>query len=161
MRRTVGPMTIGMVAMAGLTAALSLQNLAFALIGHDLDVPGQDFLILRQLRLDLGRDHRIADGLARCRTVFRRLLRLSVCSDRRQETADEETRLGQELGQILQHVAALERLDTSGIEPLAHALEVVNVVREDGISNRPDREALLANAPATEAGFFAVPKIIE
>jgi aspartyl-tRNA(Asn)/glutamyl-tRNA(Gln) amidotransferase subunit C len=76
-------------------------------------------------------------------------------------TADEEARLGHELGQILQHVTALERLNTSGIEPMAHALEVVNVVRKDGISNRPDREALLANAPATEAGFFAVPKIIE
>jgi aspartyl-tRNA(Asn)/glutamyl-tRNA(Gln) amidotransferase subunit C len=74
---------------------------------------------------------------------------------------EEETRLTEQLGHILQHIAALERLDTSGIEPMAHALDVVNALREDRVTNERNTEVLLANAPAADAGFFVVPKIIE
>jgi aspartyl-tRNA(Asn)/glutamyl-tRNA(Gln) amidotransferase subunit C len=35
------------------------------------------------------------------------------------------------------------------------------VLREDAVTNRPDREALLANAPDRDGPFFKVPKIIE
>jgi aspartyl-tRNA(Asn)/glutamyl-tRNA(Gln) amidotransferase subunit C len=74
---------------------------------------------------------------------------------------EEESRLTEQLAHILQHMAALERLDTSGVEPMAHALDVVNTLRDDQVTNQGDTEALLANAPATDAGFFVVPKIIE
>jgi aspartyl-tRNA(Asn)/glutamyl-tRNA(Gln) amidotransferase subunit C len=74
---------------------------------------------------------------------------------------DEERRLTEQLGHILQHMAVLERLDTSGVEPMAHALDVVNAVRDDRVTNQQNAEALLANAPAADANFFVVPKIIE
>ncbi|MGH7927789.1 MAG: Asp-tRNA(Asn)/Glu-tRNA(Gln) amidotransferase subunit GatC [Candidatus Binatia bacterium] len=74
---------------------------------------------------------------------------------------DEEERLTQQLGNILQHMAALERLDTSGVEPMAHALDVVNALRDDRVTNERSTEALLANAPAADENFFVVPKIIE
>jgi aspartyl-tRNA(Asn)/glutamyl-tRNA(Gln) amidotransferase subunit C len=74
---------------------------------------------------------------------------------------EEEDQLTKELGQILQHMAVLERLDTSGVRPTAHALDAVNALREDQVTNEPDTEVLLANAPARDASFFVVPKIIE
>jgi aspartyl-tRNA(Asn)/glutamyl-tRNA(Gln) amidotransferase subunit C len=73
----------------------------------------------------------------------------------------EENQLTEQLGNILQYVAVLERLDTSGIAPMAHALEVVNALRDDQVTNERNTEALLANAPAAEENFFVVPKIIE
>jgi aspartyl-tRNA(Asn)/glutamyl-tRNA(Gln) amidotransferase subunit C len=76
-------------------------------------------------------------------------------------TAAEETRLTEQLDKILMYMNKLNQLDTSGIEPFTHALDVVNAWREDAVTNQLDTEALLANAPATEDGFFKVPKIIE
>ncbi len=76
-------------------------------------------------------------------------------------TDQEETRLIDELENILQHMAVLERLDTTGVEPMAHAVDVVNALRSDRVTNEPDTEALLANAPSADANFFVVPKIIE
>jgi aspartyl-tRNA(Asn)/glutamyl-tRNA(Gln) amidotransferase subunit C len=76
-------------------------------------------------------------------------------------SAEEENLLTEQLGNILQHMAVLERVDTAGVEPMAHALDVVNVLRNDQVTNESMTEALLANAPATDANFFVVPKIIE
>ena len=73
----------------------------------------------------------------------------------------EEHQLTEQLGHILQHMAALERLDTTSVEPMAHALDVVNALRDDQVTNEPNAEAVLANAPASDANFFVVPKIIE
>jgi aspartyl-tRNA(Asn)/glutamyl-tRNA(Gln) amidotransferase subunit C len=74
---------------------------------------------------------------------------------------DEERQLTQQLGHILQHMAALERIDTSGVEPLAHTLDLVNALRDDQVTNERNTRAVLANAPATDENFFVVPKIIE
>ena len=46
-------------------------------------------------------------------------------------------------------------------EPLAHVVDIVNAFREDKVTNRPNIDALLANAPARDETFFRVPKIIE
>jgi aspartyl-tRNA(Asn)/glutamyl-tRNA(Gln) amidotransferase subunit C len=74
---------------------------------------------------------------------------------------EEEKRLAGELGHILEHMAALRRLDTSGVAPMAHALDVVNALRDDRVTNERNADVLLANAPAADASFFVVPKIIE
>ncbi|HEY7553976.1 MAG TPA: Asp-tRNA(Asn)/Glu-tRNA(Gln) amidotransferase subunit GatC [Candidatus Binatia bacterium] len=76
-------------------------------------------------------------------------------------TGEEESLLTEQLGKILEYITVLQRLDTTGIEPMAHALDVVNAMRDDRVTNEPDTEALLANAPATDGKFFQVPKIIE
>lgn len=76
-------------------------------------------------------------------------------------TAAEESRLAEQLDKILQYMEKLNQLDTSEVEPFTHAIDVVNAWREDSVTNQPDPEALLANAPAREGGFFKVPKIIE
>ncbi|MGH7834538.1 MAG: Asp-tRNA(Asn)/Glu-tRNA(Gln) amidotransferase subunit GatC [Candidatus Binatia bacterium] len=76
-------------------------------------------------------------------------------------TPDEEQVLTEQLNQVLEYMDKLNRLDTSGVEPLAHVVDVVNAFREDKVVNRSATEALLANAPAREKNFFKVPKIIE
>ena len=76
-------------------------------------------------------------------------------------TPDEEERLTGQLENILQYMEKLDRLDISGVEPFSHAVDVVNAFREDKVTNHPNAEALLANAPDKDQTFFRVPKIIE
>jgi len=74
---------------------------------------------------------------------------------------EEENRLTVQLDKILQYMEKLDGLDTAKVEPLAHAVDVVNAFREDRVTNEPHPEALLANAPDGEKTFLKVPKIIE
>jgi len=76
-------------------------------------------------------------------------------------SADEEAQLTEQLSRILQYMDKLNQLDTSRVEPLAHAVDIVNAFREDKVTNQPNPEAILANAPAKDQTFFKVPKIIE
>ena len=76
-------------------------------------------------------------------------------------TPTEETELATTLDQILQHMDKLNQLDTSDVEPTAHIVAVDVPWREDVVTNAPDTEALLANAPARDDDLFLVPKIID
>ena len=76
-------------------------------------------------------------------------------------TPKDEERLTEQLDSILEYMDKLNQLDTSGIEPFSHAATTKNPMREDTVTNEPNAEALLANAPAQENHFFQVPKIIE
>ena len=76
-------------------------------------------------------------------------------------TPDEQEQLAGELDRILEYMDKLNELDTDGVEPLSHAVDVVNVLRPDRAVNQPRTEALLRNAPARDDDFLSVPKIIE
>jgi aspartyl-tRNA(Asn)/glutamyl-tRNA(Gln) amidotransferase subunit C len=76
-------------------------------------------------------------------------------------TADEEERLTAQLDEILRYMEQLNQLDTANVEPFTHAVEAVNALREDKITNSPNAEALLANAPERDGTFFKVPKVLE
>ena len=76
-------------------------------------------------------------------------------------TAAEETSLTAELDSILLYMDKLDELDTSQVEPFTHAVDLVNAFREDVVTNEPNAEVLLANAPEKDETFFKVPKIIE
>ena len=80
---------------------------------------------------------------------------------RLQFSPEEEEILTGQLDKILQYVEKLDRLDTADVEPLAHAVDIVNAFRDDRVANQPSSDGLLANAPAREKDFFKVPKIIE
>ncbi len=80
---------------------------------------------------------------------------------RLQLTVEEENLLTGQLNKILQYVEQLNQLDTSQIEPFAHAVEIVNAFRDDEVTNRARAADLLANAPEKDQTFFKVPKIIE
>ena len=74
---------------------------------------------------------------------------------------EELDQLTAELQNILQYMDKLRELDTSEIEPFTHAVDISNVFREDVVTNTPNPDAILANAPAKAKTFFKVPKIIE
>ncbi len=73
----------------------------------------------------------------------------------------EEDMLTDQLGHILAQFETLAALDTDRVEPTAHVVEMAPWYREDVVSNPPAAEELRANAPARDADFFKVPKIIE
>lgn len=76
-------------------------------------------------------------------------------------TAEEEERLTEQLDKILLYMEKLNELDTEGVEPLAHVIDIVNAFREDRVGQRFDTKCLMANAPARDDSFLKVPKIIE
>jgi len=65
-----------------------------------------------------------------------------------------------ELTRVLDYVDKLAEVDTSDIEPMSHAMEGVNVFRDDNAASRTTRDALLSNAPDADAEYFRVPKVI-
>ncbi len=78
----------------------------------------------------------------------------------RLELTEEETeKYSKQLGEILKYVEQMNEVDTTGIEPMPHALPVYNVMREDEVKYEQTKEELMANAPYEEDGFFRVPKI--
>lgn len=76
-------------------------------------------------------------------------------------TPTEEAQLTEELDKILRYVEKLNELDTSQVEPFTHAVNTVNALRCDEVTNHPHPTILLANAPEKQQTSFKVPKIIE
>ena len=76
-------------------------------------------------------------------------------------TEDEKNTLTSQLSSILDHIQKLNELDTEGVEPTFHVLDVTNVFREDVVRPSLPTEEVLKNAPARDGDFFKVPKIIE
>lgn len=66
-----------------------------------------------------------------------------------------------ELNNILHWVEQLGEVDVTGIEPLAAVIPNALRLRTDAVTDGGVRDKVLANAPQTEHGFFAVPKVIE
>lgn len=73
----------------------------------------------------------------------------------------EKERLTDQLSNILTYVETLNSLDTKGVEPTAHVLDLKNVMRDDVAAPSLPRERALANAPDQAAGHYKVPRIIE
>ena len=66
-----------------------------------------------------------------------------------------------ELNNILGWVEQLGEVDTDGVEPLATVIDLKLRLRDDAVTDGNIRDAVLANAPEAQHGFFAVPKVIE
>ncbi|SRR5260370_27780142 len=75
-------------------------------------------------------------------------------------TEEELERYTVQLGAVLDHAADVEALDTSGVAPTAHPLDLVNVLREDVVRPSLGRDEVLAMAPEAEDGRFRVPRIL-
>jgi aspartyl-tRNA(Asn)/glutamyl-tRNA(Gln) amidotransferase subunit C len=76
-------------------------------------------------------------------------------------TDDELDRLLPELNNILGWVEQLGEVDTDGVEPLTAVIDQKLRLRHDVVNDGNIRDAILANAPEAQHGFFAVPKVIE
>lgn len=65
-----------------------------------------------------------------------------------------------QLESILAYVAKLGELDVTNVEPMAHAIDLHNVLRDDVVEEPLPLEAVLRNAPESDGPFFKVPKVI-
>lgn len=74
--------------------------------------------------------------------------------------AEATSTLGQ-LNGIFTLIEAMQATDTGGIEPMAHAQDLAQRLREDRVSETNRHEAFQAIAPEAEAGLYLVPKVIE
>jgi len=75
-------------------------------------------------------------------------------------SASEIARLQDQLSSILEHIAAIDRLDTDAIPPTAQVTTMTNVMRPDVVTGSLPREAVLENAPRQSDGFFEVHAIL-
>lgn len=73
---------------------------------------------------------------------------------------DETTRMQDQLSSILDHIALLDRLETTAISPTAQVNTLSNVMRDDVIVGSLPVAAVLANAPRQAAGFFEVHAVL-
>jgi aspartyl-tRNA(Asn)/glutamyl-tRNA(Gln) amidotransferase subunit C len=73
---------------------------------------------------------------------------------------EEAAAMAGQLDRILQYVASLSGLDTTGIEPTFHALAIHNAFRQDVVRDSLPREKALANGPEQNGETFIVPRII-
>lgn len=74
---------------------------------------------------------------------------------------EESQALAAELDNVLSLVDQLQAAKTEGIEPMAHPLQIDQPLRSDTAAQPADRTALQSIAPATEAGLYLVPKVID
>ena len=84
----------------------------------------------------------------------------------RLETAPAEAEhLREQINGFFSIVEAMQAVDTTGVQPLAHPVAAIQAValrlREDAVAEPNQREANQRSAPAVEDGLFLVPKVIE
>jgi aspartyl-tRNA(Asn)/glutamyl-tRNA(Gln) amidotransferase subunit C len=73
----------------------------------------------------------------------------------------EKDEIKNDLQKMIAFIDKLNELDTTGVEPLLHMSENVNVLREDEVKGSISREEALKNAPLHDDQFFKVPKVIK
>lgn len=73
----------------------------------------------------------------------------------------EAATMREQLNGILGFIEQLQAVDTTGIEPMAHAVDVVQRLRPDSVTEVDRRADFQAVAPEVEGGLYLVPKVIE
>ena len=58
-------------------------------------------------------------------------------------------------------IEQMRAVDTAGVEPMAHAVEVVQRLRDDRVTEADQHDLFQAGAPQVEEGLYLVPKVIE
>jgi len=76
-------------------------------------------------------------------------------------TPDEKAEFSAQLGEVLQHVEQLKKVDVTGVEATAHAFAIENVWADDVAQAGLPVEDALRNAPAQRDHMIVVPKVVE
>lgn len=76
-------------------------------------------------------------------------------------TDDEAARTLAQLNDIFGMIERMRAVDTEGIEPMSHPIGGAQRLRTDAVTDIPDRERNMSNAPARQDGLFLVPRVIE
>jgi aspartyl-tRNA(Asn)/glutamyl-tRNA(Gln) amidotransferase subunit C len=87
----------------------------------------------------------------------RRLARLARIAIR----PDESEAVLERLNRVLGLIEEMRRVDTTGVEPMAHAQDLVQRLRDDKITQADQHDLYQSVAPAVEGGLYLVPKVIE
>jgi aspartyl-tRNA(Asn)/glutamyl-tRNA(Gln) amidotransferase subunit C len=74
---------------------------------------------------------------------------------------EDEEKFARQLSSILGYIQQLQKVDVTGVEPMAHAIPLAALERPDVVRPSLTREEALKNAPQTAGEGVAVPKIIE
>jgi len=87
---------------------------------------------------------------------------LHVASLAKLRFSDDELEVfTRQMNTILEYFEKLQTVDTTGIEPSTHAVQVTNVWRDDTPQTSLPQQQALENAPDEQSGYFKVPSIIE
>ncbi|MFB4168579.1 MULTISPECIES: Asp-tRNA(Asn)/Glu-tRNA(Gln) amidotransferase subunit GatC [unclassified Virgibacillus] len=76
-------------------------------------------------------------------------------------TEDEADLFTDQLSSIIDYAEQLNELDTEGVEPTTHVMDLKNVLRKDEPKEWISKEDALKNAPDKQNGYFRVPSILE
>lgn len=76
-------------------------------------------------------------------------------------TGNEQRLFTEQMGAILDYVAALDELNTADVQPTSHAVPMQNAFRPDEVLSSIGHDRALANAPDTNETYFRVPPVIE
>lgn len=76
-------------------------------------------------------------------------------------TEDEADLFTDQLSSIIEYAEQLNELDTEGVEPTTHVMDLKNVLRKDEPKEWISKEDALKNAPDKQNGYFRVPSILE
>jgi aspartyl-tRNA(Asn)/glutamyl-tRNA(Gln) amidotransferase subunit C len=74
---------------------------------------------------------------------------------------DDVPHLQGELNAILAFVEQLDEVEIAGVEPMTSVTPMPMKKRQDGVTDGGYPEKIVANAPASDDGFFLVPKVVE
>jgi aspartyl-tRNA(Asn)/glutamyl-tRNA(Gln) amidotransferase subunit C len=73
----------------------------------------------------------------------------------------EKEAIRADLEKMVAFVEKLQTVDTTGVAPLLHISDTINVLREDIVQGSVSREEALRNSPVKDPVFFKVPKVIK
>ncbi|TXL65676.1 Asp-tRNA(Asn)/Glu-tRNA(Gln) amidotransferase subunit GatC [Cerasibacillus terrae] len=85
---------------------------------------------------------------------YAEMLRLAI-------TDEEATRYTEHLNAMVDYVQVLDEVDTDGVEPMVHGIDLQNVLRKDEPKKWITQEEALKNAPDKKDGHFRVPAIMD
>jgi aspartyl-tRNA(Asn)/glutamyl-tRNA(Gln) amidotransferase subunit C len=74
---------------------------------------------------------------------------------------EENAKFTSQLNDILMYMEKLNQVETTGVEPMSHAIALQNAFRDDVVKDSLNHELSLSNAPEARGPFFRVPKVIE
>ena len=73
----------------------------------------------------------------------------------------EKENIKTDLGKMIGFIEQLQKIDTTGVEPLLHMSDAVNVLRKDELQGGITKQEGLQNAPQTDGNYLMVPKVIK
>ena len=73
---------------------------------------------------------------------------------------EEKQQLTEQMNRILMYMEKLNELDTEGVTPTSHAIDLYNAFREDVVQESMKRTDTLKNAPEANESEFIVPRVL-